>query len=122
MQVFVTSPMMLPTQLGPTSQSLGYRPNSDLDHVLNWRLTEVAATDSTIDAVDDTYFHLCIDARDLTDIKFYINGVETSDGETKKLDAATGPLLAIAHIEKTNNDTTAEIRVKNMTVRSTDLA
>jgi predicted RecA/RadA family phage recombinase len=84
--------------------------------------TEVAATDSTIDAVDDTYFELWIDCRDLSDIGVYIDGVATSDGETKVLSAATGPLIAIAHIEKTSDDTVADVRVLEMTVRSTDIA
>jgi predicted RecA/RadA family phage recombinase len=84
--------------------------------------TEVAATDTTVDAVDDTYFEVWIDCRDLTDIQVYIDGALVLGATTFKLDAATGPLLAIAHIEKTNNDTPADVRVKHMTVRATDLA
>lgn len=84
--------------------------------------TEVAATDTTVDAVDDTYFEVWIDCRDLTDIQLYIDGVNVLPASTFKLNAATGPLLAIVHIEKTSNDTTADVRVKRMDVRATDLA
>jgi hypothetical protein len=31
-----------------------------------------------------------------------------------KLDAATGPIKPIAHIEKTSDDTTADFRIRNM--------
>lgn len=84
--------------------------------------TEVNATDSTIDAVDDTYFEVWIDCRDLSDVKVYVDGVDAGAlaSETLVLSAATGPLLPIAHIEKTNNDTTADVRVEFMRVRSTD--
>lgn len=81
--------------------------------------TEVAATDSTVDAVDDTYAYFQIDARTLTDIQMYINGVNVLPDSVFKLDAATGPLLAIVHLEKdsgTTNDTTADVRVKEMRV------
>jgi len=83
--------------------------------------TEVAATDTTKVAVDDTYFEVWIDCRDIDDIQIYIDGVNVLPATVFKLDAATGPLLAIAHIEKTSNDTTADVRVKSMTVRTTDL-
>lgn len=83
--------------------------------------TEVTATDTTIDAVDDTYFEVWIDARDLTDIKLYIDGVQVLSGSTFKLDAATGPLKALAHIEKTSNDTTADVRIGHMAIRTMDI-
>jgi len=84
--------------------------------------TEVAATDTTVDAVDDTYFDWRMDCRDLEDIKLYINGVRVLDDSTFKLDAATGPMKLLAHIEKTANDTTADVRVAHMAIRCTDLA
>lgn len=83
--------------------------------------TEVAATDTTVDAVDDTYFEVWIDARDLTSVKLYIDGVRVLSGSTFKLDAATGPVFPIVHVEKTSNDTTADVRVEWIGVRSTDL-
>jgi len=39
-----------------------------------------------------------------------------------KLNAATGPLKLIAHIEKGANDTPGEIRINHLAVRATDLA
>jgi len=84
--------------------------------------TEVDATDTTVDAVDDTYFDFAIDARDLTDIQLYINGVNVLPASVFKLDAATGPLKLLAHIEKGANDTPGEMRVSKLALRCTDLA
>ena len=84
--------------------------------------TQVAATDTTKNAVDNTYFELWIDARNIDDIQFYIDGVNVLAATVFKLDAATGPLLAIAHIEKTSDNTLADLRIRNMRIRSTDLA
>lgn len=83
--------------------------------------TEVAAVDTTVDAVDDTYFECWFDCRDIDDCQLYIDGVNVLASTAFKLDAATGPLKAIVHIEKTNNDTTAEVRVTKLRVRTTDL-
>lgn len=84
--------------------------------------TEVAATDTTVDAVDDTYFDFRFDCRDLTNIKIYINGVRVLAASTFKLNAATGPLKCLAHIEKGANDTPGEIRIAHLAIRATDLA
>lgn len=84
--------------------------------------TEVAATDTTKDAVDDTYFEVWIDCRDIDDIQLYIDGVNVLPASVFKLDAATGPLLPIVHVEKTSNDTTADVRVESMSFTSTDHA
>ena len=86
--------------------------------------TEVEATDSTIDAVDDTYFELWVDARDLAGVKIYIDGVDAGAlaSKTLVLSAATGPVFPIVHLEKTSDDTTADVRVEFMRVRSTDEA
>lgn len=78
--------------------------------------TEVAATDTTVDAVDDTYALYQIDARDPADVKLYINGLQVLSGSTFVLTNATGPLLALFHIEKTSNDTVADVRVRNARV------
>lgn len=82
--------------------------------------TEVAATDTTVDAVDDTYFEVWMDCRDLTDCKLYLDGVRVLSGSTFKLNAATGPLKALMHIEKTSDDTTADVRAEWLRIRSTD--
>lgn len=80
--------------------------------------TEVNAQDSTVDLVDDVYALLQIDARDNTNIKFYINGVRAVSGSTFKLNAATGPLKALVHLEKTSDDTVADVRVRELFVRT----
>lgn len=83
--------------------------------------TEVAATDTTVNAVDNTYAHYMIDARDPASVKLYIDGVRVLSGSTFVLTDATGPLFPIIHVEKTSNDTVADVRVRRMTVRTTDL-
>ncbi len=78
--------------------------------------TEVAATDTTVNAVDDTYFDVWMDCRDLADIQIYINGVLVLPASVFTLTLATGPMKALIHIEKTSNDTTADIRVQDVEV------
>lgn len=82
--------------------------------------TDRAPADSAIDAVDDTFFEVWIDCRDDTNIKFYIDGVLVDTSATKRiltaaLATAVGPIL---HIEKTNDDTVADVRVSRMRVRT----
>ena len=82
--------------------------------------TTVAPTDSTVDLVDDTKAFLQIDTRNLADIKIYLNGVDLGAlaAVTLNLAAATGPVLPIFHVEKTNNDTVADVRVYDAHVRT----
>ncbi len=84
--------------------------------------TEVAATDTTVDAVDDTFFDFRIDARDLSNIKLYINGVRVLATSTFKLNKATGPIKLLVHLEKSSNDTTGEVRVAHLAIRTLDAA
>lgn len=84
--------------------------------------TEVAATDTTVDAVEGTYFDFAFDCRDLSDIKIYINGVRVLSTSTFKLDAATGPLCLLVHLEKTSDDTPGEVRVEKLALRAMDFA
>lgn len=84
--------------------------------------TEVAATDTTVDAVDDTYFEVWIDARNPADVQLYVNGVNVLPNSTFVLSAATGPLKALFHMEKTSDNTTADIRVEFINVRTGELA
>jgi hypothetical protein len=81
----------------------------------------VAATDTTVDAVDDTYVDFRMDCRDLADVKLYINGVRVLSATAFKLDAATGPLKLLAHIEKGANDTLGEIRISHLAIRAMDV-
>jgi len=84
--------------------------------------TEVAATDTLVNAVDDTFFDFRIDARDLTDIKLYINGARVLAAKTFKLDKATGPFKLLVHLEKTKNDTPGDFRVTHLAIRTMDVA
>ena len=83
--------------------------------------TTVASVDTTVDAVDDTYFDFAFDCRDLTDIQCYINGALVNAATAFKLDAATGPLKLIAHLEKTANDTVADVRIQHLAARVLDV-
>lgn len=66
--------------------------------------TTVAITDTTTDFAVGTPFHFAIDGRNLADIQIYINGVLQLGSTVFKLDAATGPLRLLAHLEKTSDD------------------
>lgn len=79
--------------------------------------TEVAATDTTVDYVVGTELFLQIDARDVTDVQLYIDGVNVLPATTFVLTAATGPMKALAHMEKTSNDTPGSVRVDEMWLR-----
>ena len=111
------------TDAGAIAESLFVHFNDALDIFLESDdgTTEVAETDSTIDAVDDTYFDFAFDCRDLTDIQIYINGVLMLGGTTFALDAATGPLKLLAHMEKTTGTATGVLRVAQLTARTPDV-
>ncbi len=76
--------------------------------------TDTVITDTTYDVVDDTYIFVQIDARDSSDVKFYVNGVEKLAATAFPLTAASAALKALVMIEKTSDDTLADVRVKAM--------
>lgn len=80
--------------------------------------TEVAATDSTVDFTAGTPFLVQWDLRDLEDIQVYIDGVNVLPNSVFKLDAATGPLKLLAHMEKTANDTPGNVSVMLLGART----
>ena len=82
--------------------------------------TEVAATDTTKDLVLNTPFHLWIDARTRSDIQLYVDGVNVLPNSTFTLAAATGPLKALVHLEKTTSTTGAHYKILDMRVRRVD--
>jgi len=84
--------------------------------------TEVAATDTLVDIVAGTAVEVWIDARDLTDMHYYVDGVEVLAATTFDISAATGPLKALFHWEKTSNATLGEVRLSHMAIRPMDLA
>ena len=81
----------------------------------------MAATDTTLNATQGTYLEFWIDARDLTSVKIYIDGVRVLSGSTFKLNKASGPLYALAHVEKSSNATTADVRIGRLTVRTMEV-
>lgn len=83
--------------------------------------TEVAATDTTVDIVAGTPKEVWIDARDLTDIQMYVDGVLVLGSTEFKLDAATGPLKALWHVEKSANDSAGVFQLHRMVLRTTDV-
>lgn len=82
--------------------------------------TDRAPADSTIDAVDDTFFEVWIDARDDANVKYYIDGVLVDTSATKRVltAALTTAVAAMLHVEKTSDDTVADVRVTRMRVRT----
>lgn len=81
--------------------------------------TDTAPVDSTVDLVDDTYANFKIDASDKSDVKFFINGVRVLSGTTFDISDYTGTLTPIVMVEKTNNDTTADVRADRVRVQAT---
>lgn len=82
-------------------------------------VTDVAPVDSLIDLVDDTFAFVQIDMRNPASLGVYINGVyAVPDGTTLVATGMSSELKAIAHVEKTSNDTLADVRVKFMGVRT----
>lgn len=73
--------------------------------------TEVAATDSTVDFTAGTPFLVQFDLRDLTDIQVYVDGVNVLPSSVFKLNAATGPLKCLAHMEKTSDNSPGNVSV-----------
>jgi hypothetical protein len=73
--------------------------------------TEVAATDTTVDFTAGSAVanrvEAWFDLRDPADIQVYINGALVLGSTVFKLDAATGPLGLLAHLEKTSGTATA---------------
>ena len=73
--------------------------------------TEVAATDTTVDYVVGTEFHLIIDGRDPAGVLIYINGVRVLSGSTFVLTDATGPMKLLAMMEKSTGTATGGVQV-----------
>jgi hypothetical protein len=73
--------------------------------------TTVAATDTTVNAVDDTFAVFKIDASDLTDVKFYINATRVLSTTTFDISAWTGTCTPVFHVEKASGTNVADMRV-----------
>ena len=79
--------------------------------------TEVAATDTTVDYTEGTPFEVWFDLRNPADIQVYINGANVLPSSVFKLDAATGPLKQLVHVEKTSSTDTYELDIEFMGTR-----
>lgn len=79
--------------------------------------TEVAATDTTVDFTAGTPFLFQADLRDLSDIQCYLDGVLVLGSSVFKLNAATGPLKLLAHMEKTSDDSPGNVSVLYLEAR-----
>jgi predicted RecA/RadA family phage recombinase len=79
--------------------------------------TDVPVTDTTVDYALGTTLEGWIDARDRDNVKLYVEGVRVLASTTFQLTASSGPLKAIVLMEKSNDDTPAEIRVLELGVR-----
>ena len=73
--------------------------------------TTIAAVDTLVDAVDDTFLILKIDCTDSSDVKLFINGTRVLSGTTFDMSNYTGALTPIIHVEKTSDTSTADVRV-----------
>ena len=56
-----------------------------------------------------------------SDLKYYVNGVRVNAATTFSIGAATGPLKALFHFEKSANDSPGQARVSHMAIRTTDM-
>jgi hypothetical protein len=82
--------------------------------------TDVAPTATGVNAVAGTPFEAWIDTRDPASVKFYLDGVRVAAGTTFRLDQGAGPLKAIALLEKTSDDTVADVRILDLDVRTAE--
>lgn len=72
--------------------------------------TDTALTDTTVNLVEGTAFEVWFDMRDESDIQIYVDGSLVLAASTFTLGAATGPFFPIIHMEKTADDTSADLR------------
>lgn len=80
--------------------------------------TEVAATDSTVDFTEGTPFLVQWDLRNNADIQVYVDGVNVLPSSVFKLNAATGPLKLLAHMEKTSDNSPGNVSVMRLEART----
>lgn len=86
----------------------------DLDLASDDGSTDTTLVDTTVNIVEGTPFLCQIDARDIAAVKCYVDGVRVLDGTTGTLTTlaiAAGTFKAIAHMEKTSDDTPGNFSV-----------
>lgn len=87
--------------------------------------TDTAAVDTTVDLVDDTYYKFKIDYSDLTNVKFYYAAIgsdytQVATGTTFDVSQASANWTPIVMVEKTSNDTTADVRLDRVRLQVSD--
>jgi len=86
--------------------------------------TDVAAVDSTVNLVDDTYYEFRIDCTNKADVKFYYRALGANawtrlcSTTTFTLSNYTGTLTPIIMVEKTSDDSTFDLRADWVRVRA----
>lgn len=86
--------------------------------------TTVAATDTTLNLVDNQYARFKIDCTDKANCKLYANVdrdgayARVLSGTTFDMSNYSGTLTPIIHVEKTSNDTTADVRADRCRVQA----
>ena len=83
--------------------------------------TDTAETATGVTLVDDTFINLKVDFSDKTDVKFYVDSgsgyTRVASGTTFDMSNYSGNLTPIVMVEKTSNDTTADVRVDRIRVQ-----
>lgn len=83
---------------------------------------ETAATDTTLDYTEGSTLacrvEFWIDCRDLSSLKFYVNGARALSGTTFSVAAAAGPWFLLAHVEKTASTDTYKLAVDWLRLRT----
>lgn len=81
--------------------------------------TDVAATDSTVDFAEGTPFHLDVCVAPDGETHVWVDGVDLGDADHANVSLqvlSTALLAAFLNVEKTSNDTTFRMVVKNLVV------
>ncbi len=85
---------------------------------------EVAATDTTIDYTEGSDLasrvEFWIDMRDPADVQIYIDGSLVLSATVFNVNAATGPLFLLAHLEKSSSTDTYKLALDYLRVRFTE--
>lgn len=85
--------------------------------------TDTAITDTGFDLVDDTFYKFKIDFNDLKNVKFYYAPLggeyrQVAGSTTFDVSAATANWTPIVHVEKTSDDTVADVRLDRWRVEA----
>lgn len=80
-------------------------------------ITEVAATDSTIDYTEGTPFEVWFDMRDPADVQIYINGALVLGSTVFNVDGSGPTWKLLVHVEKTAATDTYSIEINRLCAR-----